>query len=80
MTVSTIRVQAPPLEQGIFEKALREHIDARTREIIDDEMKGVADRVRKRINDEVDVIALHIAKQYTFDSRGETLTIQVKKL
>lgn len=65
-----------------IEKAIRDAIDTRTAVIVEEEMKGLRDRVEKRVRGEVGAIAAQVASRIDYRpgnfgaDRSVTITVR----
>lgn len=57
---------------------IKRAIEEETARIIDDEMKGISERVERRVRSEVGSIAARVLERFSMERRGHDLCITVK--
>lgn len=70
--------KAPPVD--LIAKAIEDAVRARTKVILDEEIKKCTAEIQRRLGEEADSIALKILTMYDVERMGEKVVITVKKL
>lgn len=67
-------------QADFFTKAIDAKIKQRVQEVAQEEIAAAHERVAKRINAEIDKIALSLSAHYDVRMQGSTIIIEVRKL
>ena len=62
-----------------MEQSIQAAVQTRMREIVEEEMAKAIERVRRRIGEEADRLALSVMQHYSFADHGHRLVIEVRK-